>query len=265
MKFNMKQRLMENSSRKVTTLKVGKLELISGDSTGYISIFWLETGEKIQQCKAHEASVINLAFDSTKLVTCGMDCCLKVIDITSCQILHTLRDFEQPVASLRFDSGTRITTLSKDGLLKYWLWEKNSGESGGNQGDGYLYHTVSDGETISTICKLYGLTFADMIKLNDKGALDNKNIRAGLKLIVGNSKNIKRPSSRGEHTAGEGRDSKQCGGYGAVYHFRNNRASIDTASTLDPNVKEEETEVTHDIKSEPTSLSSRLEKASEGK
>jgi WD domain, G-beta repeat. len=230
--------------------------------------FWLETGEVIQQCKAHKASVISLVFDSTKVVTSGMDFCLKVIDITSCQILHTLRDFEQPVACLRFDSG-RITTLSKDGFLKYWFWENNSSGSGRNDhGDGYFYHTLSDGETLSTVCELYGITFATLIKLNGNkgaGAIDMKNVRAGVTLKVGSKNfNNQQDGSSGQRNATNGMmDVKR--DEGTSYNFRNHRAFIYNA--LDRKAKETnlETIVTYDIRSEPTSLASRLEKASESK
>jgi len=248
--------LVSSRSRKVTSLKIGQLELISGDSLGYVSIFWLETGETIHQCKIHEGSIIDVAFDSTKLVTCGMDCCLKVIDITTCQILHTLRDFEKPVVSLGFDYGG-ITTLSHDGFLKYWLWEKNLSESGcSNQGDGYLYHTVGDSETIPSICRFYDITLADLIKLNDKGAIDNDNIRAGVKIRIGTNE-IKKEKNDGQLDNHGRREDKE-----TYPHIRNHHASLYSA-IHDPNMKEAknlETALSHDIKCEPTSLASRLNK-----
>ena len=63
-------------------MKYGNLELITGNSVGLISVWWIESGTMIKQCKAHDGPVVDLQFDATKIVSCGMDYLVKVIDLS---------------------------------------------------------------------------------------------------------------------------------------------------------------------------------------
>lgn len=222
----------------MTVVRSGKLEIICGDAGGNVSIFWLETGEIVQQCKAHKTTITFLEFDATRIITSGMDCCVKIIDVTSCEILHTIREFDGPVLSLRFDT-SRITTLSKDGDINHWMWDSRSVNSSGREGD-RVFHTVAKGETMNSISKSYDISIADMIKWNDA-----KRIECGQVLIVGKS------------------DNKLTTGRGIISGRSQQRTWSERDTTVLSSADRSEfnrllPEVFPDIKCEPTSLAARF-------
>ena len=231
----------------MTVVRSGKLEIICGDAGGHVSIFWLETGERVQQCKAHKTTITFLEFDATRIITSGMDCCIKIIDVTSCEILHTIREFDGPVLSLRFDT-SRITTLSKDGGIKHWMWDSRSVNSSGREG-ARLYHTVAKGETMNFISKSYDISIADMIKWNDA-----KRIECGQVLIVGKGDD-KLPE---KVTTGRGNISGQ-----SQQRTWSKRDTIVLSSADRSELNCLLPEVFPDIKCEPTSLASRFTRRTE--
>jgi len=131
----------------------------------------------LQQCKAHDGPVTDLQFDATKVVSCGMDCLVKVIDIATCQVLQSLRGHKKPILSIAFDNKMLIT-LSRDGTLRQWPW--GSKLQSGVGGD--TLHTVTAGERISTICQKYSVSLLQIIKWNK--SKDTKHIEPGQTLIV---------------------------------------------------------------------------------
>ena len=110
--------------RKVTALKNGINEIITGDSSGEISIWFVKSSDLVNSCKAHDGPVNDLYFDATKLVSCGMDSLVKIIDVTTCQVLHTLRGHQGPILRIAFDS-QMILTASKDWTLRRWMWNND--------------------------------------------------------------------------------------------------------------------------------------------
>ena len=152
--------------------------MICGDHSGFISLFWLKTESITQQCKAHETSVVDLEFDATKIVSCGMDGCVKVIDITSFEIIHTIRGENGPILSCCFDDD-KIITLTKDGRVRHWLWQSAVDP----HQNGKKYHRVISGDTVATIAKFYKTTVVNLIKWNINQ--DMKNIEIGQRLVVG--------------------------------------------------------------------------------
>jgi len=175
--FTFTKHLKSNPSYKITVLKHNQLELISGNSGGFISVWWLENGMIQQQCKAHDGPVTDLQFDATKIVSSGMDCLIKVIDITTCHIMQSLRGHTGPIISIAFDNKMMIT-LSRDGSICQWPWGNKLHSSLG----GDTVHTVMAGETISTICKKYSVSLLQIIKWNK--SKEAKNISPGQTLIV---------------------------------------------------------------------------------
>jgi len=230
----------------VTVVRSGKLEIVCGDAGGYVSIFWLETGEIVQQCKAHKTTITFLEFDATRIITSGMDCCLKVIDATSCEILHTIREFDGPVLSLRFDT-SRITTLSKDGCIKHWMWDSRSVNREGAR----LFHTVAKGETTNSISKIYDVSIADLIKWNDA-----KRIECGKVLIVGKGDDSLPLSSIDSKVTTGGRENISGQSQQRTWSERDTTVVLSSANRSELNCLFPE--VFPDIKSEPTSLAARF-------
>ena len=109
----------------ITVVKHGNLEIVSGDGSGCIFVWWIQSKEIIQKCKAHNGAVLDLQFDATKIVSCGTDKDIKIIDIISGDVLQTLRGHDKPVISIAFDNDL-ILSLSQDQTLRKWYWSSCS-------------------------------------------------------------------------------------------------------------------------------------------
>ena len=123
-KFNCRQRLVLSEGN-VTTLCFGELEIILGDR-GCISVWWIESGEQLQNFKVHDGAVTSIQVDATKAVSCGVDMVVAISDVIRGQVLQKLRGHNAPILALAFDS-TQITSISSDGELRVWSWENRSG------------------------------------------------------------------------------------------------------------------------------------------
>ena len=222
----------------MTAIKSGKLEVVAGDSGGLITVYWLESGNAIQQCKAHKTTVTDLDFDATKIVSCGMDCCVKVIDIASCEILHSIRGHDGPVLSCCFDT-VKIITLSIDGTIRHWMWESRLEANNSNE----RYHAVVNGDTMASICKLYGVSIANIVKWNVNQ--DMKSIEVGQTLLV-------------EKGKGDSDSNKEISILSPTHHFRRNPNTAPDVMKMDTVSLQLPDEISHDVLCEPTSLASRL-------
>ncbi len=172
-----KRRLQDTMKCKMNVIKSSSVEIICGDADGIISIWWLETGEVLQRCKVHEKGINDLQFDATVLVTCGIDCAIKVLDVTTCQILQSIQGHSSPVLSVCFDRMV-VLSLSTDGTMKQWLRCPKYGENLNND----VYHTFTDGDSLDSICRHYEVTMKDLLNWNVNR--DLKRLTVGQKLIV---------------------------------------------------------------------------------
>ena len=116
------------SEGNITALQYGELELITGDSLGAISVWWIESGELLQSFNAHDGPVSSLQVDYIKVISCGRDKVIQVSDIIRGEVLYTLRGHAAPVLAVAFDR-KQIISLSSDGELRYWSWESPSSHS----------------------------------------------------------------------------------------------------------------------------------------
>ena len=173
--FRCKQRLSMKES-KITVVRYGELEVISGDNKGYVSIWWLKTGEAMRRCKAHDGPVLDLQVDATRVVSCGMDKNVQVVDILTGKILQTLRGHEDTVLAVVFDCNL-ILSASCDGTLRQWPWTDSWYDWSADR-----THTYSVGETLPDIAKIYGSSVSDIKKWN--GLKDAIKLHSGKKLIV---------------------------------------------------------------------------------
>ena len=171
------RKLRLQANEKITVIRCSNLEIICGDAAGNITIWWLENGEILQQNKVHDKSITDLQFDATVLVTCSLDTTLKVIDVTTCQVLQTVRGHSSPVLSICFDR-IMVLSLSTDGTMKQWLWQSHSGSN--KSGD--VFHTFTEGDTLQQVCEQYNVTMKDLLKWNLNR--DIKKITIGQRLIV---------------------------------------------------------------------------------
>lgn len=108
----------------VTALQYGELEVITGDSLGNISLWWIESSELLQQVPAHDGPVASLQVDAVKAVSCGStDMSIAISDISQGVVLHKLRGHTAPVLAVAFDRN-QIISFSSDGELRYWAFGK---------------------------------------------------------------------------------------------------------------------------------------------
>lgn len=196
----------------------------------------MESETIIRQSKAHGSLVTDLSFDASMIVSCSTDGTVKVLDMLSCQILHTVRAGEVPIYSVYFNK-TKIVFLSSDGKIQHWLWESTD-EHGK---DGYKYHIVTEGDTINAICKIYQVNLRQLLKLNPDTELSH--VKVGTRLLVS------KPNSKND-------DSKRNVRFGTRSKFRNTAA----IKSFDDIVPPEEDVLRPDILAERTSLASRLVK-----
>lgn len=125
-KFNCRRRLVLPEGN-ITSLNYGELEIITGDNRGCISVWWIESGEQLQNFKAHDGPVKSIQIDATKAVSCGIDMVVAISDVIRGQVLHKLRGHNAPILVVAFDS-KQITSISSDGELRVWSWENRSGQ-----------------------------------------------------------------------------------------------------------------------------------------
>lgn len=154
----------------------------------------------------------------------------------SCQILHTVRAGEVPIYSVYFTK-TKIVFLSSDGKIQHWLWESTD-EHGK---DGYKYHTVTEGDTIKAICKIYQVNVRQLLKLNPD--TDIRLVKVGTRLL------ISKPKSKND-------DLKRNVRFGTRSKFRNTAA----INSFEDIVPPEDDILRPNILAERTSLASRLVK-----
>lgn len=104
-------------------MQYGELEIITGDDLGRISVWWVESSELLRTFPVHKGKVTALQVDATKVVSSGTDGLIHISDLFRGETLHTLRGHSNPVLSVSFD-GNQIISLSSEGELRYWPWEK---------------------------------------------------------------------------------------------------------------------------------------------
>ncbi|KAL7551966.1 hypothetical protein ACHAWF_015183 [Thalassiosira exigua] len=122
--FNCRRRLVLPGDGHVTSLQYGELEAITGDSVGYITVWWIESSELLRRFKAHDGPVASLQVDATKSVSCGHDMIVNVSDVIKGEVLHSLRGHAAPVLAVAFDR-KQIVSVSSDGEIRYWSWTSN--------------------------------------------------------------------------------------------------------------------------------------------
>ena len=115
------------SEGNVTTLCYGELEIITGDNRGCISVWWIESGELLQNFKAHDGAITSIKVDATKAVSCAVDSVVAISDVIRGQVLQKLRGLNAPILAIHFDS-KQITSISSDGEIRVWSWENRSGQ-----------------------------------------------------------------------------------------------------------------------------------------
>ena len=98
--------------------------MITGDSLGYITVFWIESSEILQRFKAHESAVTSIQVDATKAVSCGSDMMIVISDVIRGHVLQRLRGHNSPTCTVCFVCFDRkqITSVSSDGQLRLWSW-----------------------------------------------------------------------------------------------------------------------------------------------
>lgn len=103
----------------VTALWHGELEILTGGSDGYLTLFSVDTGEILKYIQVHQGPILSLQCDSTTAVTGGLDKTIQIVDITKGVLIQSLRGHCQPIRDVAFDS-THILSTSTDGKIHRW-------------------------------------------------------------------------------------------------------------------------------------------------
>ena len=85
-----KQRLVLPDGN-MTALHYGELEVITGDNSGCVSVWWIESNELLQSFKAHDASITSLQVDAVKAISGSLDKTIVISDVIRGQRLQALR------------------------------------------------------------------------------------------------------------------------------------------------------------------------------
>jgi len=158
----------------ISVVKYGGFELVTGDHEGFVKIWYIRTGDILKTCKAHVGKVSDLQFDATKIVSCGSDLIIQIIDLIEGSILKSLRGHETPILRVSFDKN-RILSASCDGTLRVWnLVEANDKNDN--------FHIFSQNDSIPSICQCYDVKSSDFLRWNKIENVDS--VRVGQKLIV---------------------------------------------------------------------------------
>jgi hypothetical protein len=158
----------------VTCVKYSKLEIFTGDITGRIFIWWMETVTIMRQIHAHQGPVKCMQFDAVHVVSGSTDQAVSIVDIATGEVVQSLRGHEGHILAVAFDS-ERIISAGGDNTLRFWKWGKK--ETLSNK-----MHVLNKGETLVTVSKLYGLSVAELMKWN--GIIEARQCFDGMKLIV---------------------------------------------------------------------------------
>jgi WD40 repeat protein len=159
----------------VTCVTCGDLEAVSGDSSGVIVVWWLETGQMLRKIQVHKGSIRSLQFDAVHIVSGGMDSNVCITDLAGGNVVQTLRGHESVVLAVAFDS-IRIISTSVDNSLRFWRW--------GNKGSSEdKTHILGNDETLLQVSKKYDITLEQLVTWN--GIFDpRRQVYPGLALIV---------------------------------------------------------------------------------
>lgn len=116
-----------------TDSKGGENEIVAYNNTGTllasagegnsVSIWDVQTGQKLRELKGHLAPVYSLEFspDGLKLVSAGQDCIVRLWDVASGNSLQTLTGHHFCVSSVKFSrDGKLLISSSWDTTIKIW-------------------------------------------------------------------------------------------------------------------------------------------------
>jgi WD40 repeat protein len=98
-------------------------QILSGSTANTLTIWDVETGEKIHTFTAHSAPINAIAVspDGKVAVTASDDNTLKLWDVVNYRLLHTLEGHTAAVTAVDFaPDGKTILSGSKDGTIKLW-------------------------------------------------------------------------------------------------------------------------------------------------
>lgn len=160
----------------VTCLESNGTEIVSGDRAGFI-VCWnvsLSRGQEFRQClDVHQhKSVLSLQFDTTKIVSAGLDHCIAVSDLASGQVLQRLAGHTCRILSIQFDP-VQLLSVSEDGQMRLWCWSRteeasSSGDTTTTTGGGSskIFHLLGPGETLASIAIEYQVSVRDLREWN---------------------------------------------------------------------------------------------------
>jgi WD40 repeat protein len=109
--------------------------VVTAHLDGGVRLFNLQSGERLADVShIHEGAVTSVQFhpkDSSKILTNGMDSCIKIVDIRTCTAIHTFSDAQFQTsygwASASFSpDGKYVGSGSTTGMI--FVWEAESGK-----------------------------------------------------------------------------------------------------------------------------------------
>ena len=189
-KFRCKHSLNLSPKCKISVVKIGHSDLINGTNLGDVMICWVQTGEVLHTCRAHSGPVLDLQFDATKIVSCGMDYNIQIIDIMSGEILHTLRGHQSAIRSISFDT-IMVISISCDWTIRKWYWNKTNSRNQKTK-----FYTLEAHESLFDVSRKNEISINDLMKWNRIKNI--KHIHEGQRIIISKpdgQENITRPTN----------------------------------------------------------------------
>ena len=168
-------RRLQGHDMAVCIVKYGLLEVFTGDISGRVFIWWMQTGKILRIIQCHTGPIKSLQFDAVNIVSGGTDNAVAITDIATGEVVQSLRAHTGHVLAVSFDS-ERIASCGGDNTLRYWAWGKKEG------GITDKIHILVKGDTLISICKQYSLGMQELMSWN--GIREMKNCFEGMKLIV---------------------------------------------------------------------------------
>jgi hypothetical protein len=159
----------------VTCVRYGALEVLTGDNTGRIFIWWMKTGQVIRMISAHKGPVRCMQFDSVHVVSGGVDNNVCIVDLATGEVMQTLRAHTNQVLFVGFDSA-RVMSLSSDNTMRLYKWGSS------DSGPADKYHVLGMNESLVDVSRAVGASVEDIMRWN--GIKDTRQLHDGMRLIV---------------------------------------------------------------------------------
>ncbi|CAN8075413.1 unnamed protein product [Agarophyton chilense] len=93
--------------------------LATGDSTGNLSIWSLKDGSQVFSLQRHQAAIMSLQLDASKLISAGRDGCVAVQSIHNSENHYAICGFTRYIGTVAFDESRLIADGTNDVIVSH--------------------------------------------------------------------------------------------------------------------------------------------------